>query len=62
MSGVVAIEKPLLLTIKEAARLSSVSPRTIHRWIAEGRLEVTKKFGRTKVLRRFLEEAAYEGK
>jgi excisionase family DNA binding protein len=58
MSGVVEIEKPPLLTVKESALLASVTPRTINRWINEGRLEVTRKFGRTKVLRASLLEAA----
>jgi hypothetical protein len=34
--------------------MMSVTPRTIHRWVNEGKLEATKAFGRTKVLRRSL--------
>jgi excisionase family DNA binding protein len=47
-------EPRLWLQIKEAARMMSVTPRTIHRWIAEGKIEATTKFGRTKVLRQSL--------
>jgi excisionase family DNA binding protein len=58
MNVVVEVEKPPLLTVKEAARLASVSPRTIHRWVAEGRLTFSKKYGRTKIFRASLLEAA----
>jgi excisionase family DNA binding protein len=44
-------EPRLMLKIKEAARVMSVTPRTIHRWIAEGKIEGTTAFGRTKVVR-----------
>jgi excisionase family DNA binding protein len=44
-------ETRLLLQIKEAARMMSVTPRTIHRWVADGKIEATTAFGRTKVIR-----------
>ena len=42
---------PLLMSIKSAAKFCDVHPRTIIRWIAEGKIEATKAFGNPKVIR-----------
>jgi excisionase family DNA binding protein len=42
---------PLLLTIKDAARLCSVSTRTICRWADDNRIKSTSAFGRRKIVR-----------
>jgi excisionase family DNA binding protein len=50
------VEPRLLLTVKDAARVLSVGPRSIHRYVVAGKLEANRTLGRTKITRRSIDK------
>ena len=45
-SGVTVVEQDLLMTVDDFARQEGVTPRTVYRWIEQGRLDIVERLGK----------------